>query len=108
LKNVFFDTDKFVLKPKSKTELERLSKMLKDNPELKIEIAGHTDDQGNASANQLLSENRAKSVMEFLIRNGIESSRLTHHGYGQNSPIASNDTEDGRQQNRRTEFKIIE
>ncbi len=108
LKNVFFDTDKFILKPKSKTELERLSKMLSDNPELNTEIAGHTDNQGNASANQLLSENRAKSVMKFLIRNGIESSRLTYHGYGQNSPIASNDTEEGRQQNRRTELEIIE
>ena len=108
LKNVFFDTDKFVLKPKSKTELERLSKLLNDNPELKIEIAGHTDNQGNPSANQLLSENRAKSVMEFLIRTGTDSTRLTYKGYGQKIPIASNDTKDGRHQNRRTEFKIIQ
>lgn len=108
LKNVFFDTDKFVLKPKSKTELSKLVRLLEMNEYLKIEIAGHTDNQGNPAANQTLSENRAKAVMEFLVRAGIDETRLTYKGYGQTAPIASNDNEEGRQQNRRTEFKIIE
>lgn len=108
LKNVFFDTDKFVLKPKSKIELDKLTRLMNDNPDLKIEIAGHTDNQGNSGANQILSENRAKAVKDFLVRSGVDTSRLTYKGYGQSEPIASNDTEEGRQQNRRTEFKIIE
>jgi outer membrane protein OmpA-like peptidoglycan-associated protein len=97
-----------VLKPKSKIELDKLTRLMNDNPDLKIEIAGHTDNQGNSGANQILSENRAKAVKDFLVRSGVDTSRLTYKGYGQSEPIASNDTEEGRQQNRRTEFKIIE
>ena len=108
LKNVFFDSDKFELKPKSKTELDRLAQLLKSNPELKIEIAGHTDNQGNAGANQVLSQNRAQAVRDFLVRVGIDEARLTYKGYGQTEPIATNETDEGRQQNRRTEFRIIE
>ena len=96
------------MKPKSKTELDRLAELLKSNPDLKIEIAGHTDNQGNAEANQVLSENRAKAVRDFLVRVDIDEARLTYKGYGQVEPIASNDTDVGRQQNRRTEFRIVE
>ncbi|MBT3647727.1 MAG: OmpA family protein [Betaproteobacteria bacterium] len=108
LKNVFFDTDKFDLKPESLTELNKLSRLMQSNASIKIEVSGHTDNQGNATANQVLSENRAKAVVEFLIRNGIEESRLAFAGYGQNQPIATNDTDEGRQLNRRTEFMVIE
>ena len=81
---------------------------MQSNASIKIEVSGHTDNQGNATANQVLSENRAKAVVEFLIRNGIEESRLAFAGYGQNQPIATNDTDEGRQLNRRTEFMVIE
>jgi outer membrane protein OmpA-like peptidoglycan-associated protein len=108
LKNVFFDTDKFDLKPASKTELNKLANLLEANPEVKIEIAGHTDNQGNAAANQVLSENRAKAVYQYLIDHGISVTRLMYKGYGQSKPIATNDTEEGRAQNRRTEFRVLE
>jgi len=108
LKNVFFDTDKFELKPKSKVELDKLNALLKENAEMKIEIGGHTDNQGNAAANQTLSANRALAVRDYLVQNGVSSARLTYKSYGQTKPIASNDTEEGRQQNRRTEFRVIE
>jgi outer membrane protein OmpA-like peptidoglycan-associated protein len=108
LKNVFFDVDKFELKPKSTTELNKLVETLKANPEIKIEISGHTDNQGNAAANKTLSLNRAKAVNDFLVRSGISQDRLAYKGFGQEQPIASNDTEDGRQLNRRTEVKVVE
>lgn len=108
LKNVFFDTDKFELKPKSKTELDKLVRLLKNNPALKIEIGGHTDNVGSTENNKVLSENRAKAVHDFLVRAGITADRLSYKGYGESKPIASNDTAEGRQQNRRTEFVIVE
>lgn len=74
---------------------------------LKVEIGGHTDNVGDDSSNQVLSDNRAKAVRDWLIENGIAADRLTHKGYGETEPIASNDTEEGRAQNRRTELKII-
>jgi len=74
---------------------------------LQIEISGHTDDVGNDQLNQALSENRAKSVYEYLIANKIDASRLVYKGYGKTQPIAPNDSEEGRKKNRRTEFKII-
>jgi outer membrane protein OmpA-like peptidoglycan-associated protein/tetratricopeptide (TPR) repeat protein len=107
LRNIFFDFDKSTLRPESTAELDRLTKMMNDNPSLKIEISGHTDNIGAAAYNKTLSENRAKSVVDYLIKNGINSNRLTYAGYGFDQPIAPNDTEDGRQQNRRTEFKVI-
>lgn len=108
LKNVFFDTDKFDLKPESKTELNKLVAMLKKNATLKIEISGHTDNQGNAASNKTLSENRAKAVYQFLIDAGIETARLSYKGYGSEKPIADNNTLEGRAENRRTEFTIVE
>jgi outer membrane protein OmpA-like peptidoglycan-associated protein len=107
LRNIFFDTNKFDLKPNSKSELEKLSAFLTQNPKLKVEISGHTDNVGNDQANQILSENRAKSVYNYLIDNKIDASRLTYKGYGRTQPIATNDTEEGRGYNRRTEFKIV-
>ena len=107
LKNIFFDTDKDSLRNESYAELSRLKTMLDNFPHLKIEISGHTDNVGNATYNQGLSEKRASSVINYLVREGILLERLTFLGHGYNQPIASNETSEGRQLNRRTEFKII-
>lgn len=107
LKNIFFDFDKATLRPESSNELERLTKLLNDVPTLKIEISGHTDSKGADAYNKTLSNNRAKAVVDYLISKGIAADRLTSVGYGEEQPIDSNDTEEGRQMNRRTEFKII-
>ena len=106
LNNIFFDFDKATLRPDSKPELDRVANVLKDNPSMKIEISGHTDNKGSATYNLKLSEARAKSVVDYLITTGIEKARLSFKGYGFLKPIASNETEEGRQQNRRTEFKV--
>jgi outer membrane protein OmpA-like peptidoglycan-associated protein/tetratricopeptide (TPR) repeat protein len=107
LRNIFFDTGKSTLTSASNTELDRLVKLMKDVPSLKIELSGHTDNTGSASGNQSLSQARADAVVAYLANNGIDKSRLTSKGYGSAKPIATNDTADGRQQNRRTEFEII-
>ena len=107
LKNIFFDFDKATLRPESTNELERLTKLLNDVPTLKIEISGHTDSKGADAYNKTLSNNRAKAVVDYLIGKGIAADRLTSIGYGEEQPIATNDTEEGRQLNRRTEFKIL-
>ena len=82
--------------------------MMNDFPSLKIELSGHTDNVGSASYNQKLSESRAKSVVDYLIGKGIATTRLVYKGYGFSQPVADNKTEEGRQQNRRTEFKVLE
>jgi len=107
LKNIFFETDKFELKPESKIELGKLLALLKQNPRMKIEISGHTDNVGNEKYNLILSENRARSVYDYLIGNGLTAIRLTYKGYGWSKPIETNDTETGRANNRRTEFKVV-
>lgn len=108
LKNIFFDFDKATLRPESTNELERLTNLLKvDAPTLKIEISGHTDSKGADAYNKTLSNNRAKAVVDYLVSKGIAADRLTSAGYGEEQPIATNDTDEGRQLNRRTEFKII-
>ncbi len=107
LKNIFFDFDKATLRPESTNELERLTKLLNDVPTLKIEISGHTDSKGADDYNKKLSNSRAKAVVDYLITKGISADRLTSVGYGEEQPIATNDTDDGRQLNRRTEFKIL-
>lgn len=106
LKNVFFDTDKSDLKSESFVELQKLVDLLKKNKTMKIEISGHTDNQGGKAHNQTLSQNRAKAVYDYLVLNGIEAVRLTFKGYGDTQPIADNATEEGRALNRRTEFKV--
>jgi outer membrane protein OmpA-like peptidoglycan-associated protein len=107
LNNIFFDFDKSTLRTESYPELERLLKLLNDYPTLKIEISGHTDNKGSASYNKTLSENRAKAVVDYLTGKDINKSRLTYVGFGFDKPIATNDTDEGRQLNRRTEFKIL-
>jgi len=107
LKNIFFDFDAATLRPESTQELQRLIALLNDVPNLKIEISGHTDSKGSAEYNKKLSERRAKSVTDYLISKGIDASRLRSAGYGMERPIATNDTDEGRQLNRRTEFEII-
>lgn len=107
LKNIFFDFDKATLRPESTNELQRLTKLLNDVPTMKIEISGHTDSKGANDYNLKLSDNRAKAVVDYLIKAGISANRLVYKGYGEEQPISTNDTEEGRQLNRRTEFKII-
>jgi outer membrane protein OmpA-like peptidoglycan-associated protein len=108
LRNIFFDFDKATLRPESKTELERVYELLKSNPRMKVRIAGHTDSRGSDEYNQRLSEARAKSVYEYLVSRGISADRLSYIGYGESRPIDTNDTEEGRQNNRRVELEILE
>ncbi len=107
LKNVFFETAKFDLKSESKVELNKLVSFLTLNKTLRIELGGHTDNVGDKKMNQLLSQNRAKSVLEYLVANGIDMKRLTYIGYGDTKPKVKNDTDENRAMNRRTEFKVI-
>lgn len=106
LKNVFFDVDKFDLKPESFSELQKLISFLNSNATVKIEVGGHTDNTGDKIKNQKLSENRAKSVIDYLISKGIDAARLTSKGYGDTKPVADNKTEEGRAANRRTAFVV--
>ncbi|WP_235298421.1 OmpA family protein [Portibacter marinus] len=108
LKNVLFETGSFELLEESFFELNHLVDLLKENPDLKIEIRGHTDNVGPEEDNQLLSENRAKSVYEYLTRKGVQSERLSYRGLGESQPISTNETEEGRRLNRRTEFITVE
>ena len=107
LNNIFFDVDKFELKEKSSQELQKIIKLLRDNPGIRVEISGHTDNSGSPEHNRQLSEKRAQSVFTFITQNGIDKARLLPKGHGPDQPIASNETEAGRQQNRRIEFRII-
>lgn len=107
LQNIFFDVDKYDLKEKSVTELKKILRFLRENPSLKVEISGHTDDTGSASYNTELSQKRAQAVHDYLLSNGIEAKRMIPKGYGSGRPIADNSTEEGRQKNRRIEFKLI-
>jgi outer membrane protein OmpA-like peptidoglycan-associated protein/tetratricopeptide (TPR) repeat protein len=108
LNNVFFDFGKSDLKKESTGELERVVKLLKENNSLLIEIAGHTDNIGNENDNHILSENRVFSVINYIVSQGIDSKRLCGKGYGEKFPVAANDSETGRQKNRRTEMIIID
>jgi outer membrane protein OmpA-like peptidoglycan-associated protein/Tol biopolymer transport system component len=106
LKNIFFDTNKYELLPTSVTELATLVELLKQNPQVSIEIQGFTDDIGNNDQNLELSKNRAKAVYDYLVSHGVKQERLDFKGFGEAKPVASNVTEDGRQKNRRTSFVI--
>jgi outer membrane protein OmpA-like peptidoglycan-associated protein len=106
LRNIFFDVGKSVLRPESNAELDRLVKLMKDVPSLKIEISGHTDNSGSATINETLSQSRADAVVTYLSSKGFAATRLTAKGYGSSKPVATNSTDEGRQQNRRTEFEI--
>jgi outer membrane protein OmpA-like peptidoglycan-associated protein/tetratricopeptide (TPR) repeat protein len=107
LKNIFFDVNKYDLKTESEVELDQVVTLLKENPALVIQINGYTDNSGKSSDNLSLSENRAKAVVTYLIGKSIDPKRLSSKGLGDTSPIASNDTEQGRAQNRRTELKVV-
>ncbi len=108
LKNIFFELDKSHLKTESEVELKKLIDFLNNNSTVSIEIGGHTDNQGTNEYNQNLSEERAKAVFNYLIEKGIKVERLSYKGYSFDKPTADNETEEGRAQNRRTEFKIID
>lgn len=107
LQNVFFDIGKYELLEASRTELTHLKEFLITNPAMHIEIGGHTDNTGTEKSNQLLSEQRAQAIMDYLIKAGIKADRLSYKGYGQHKPVASNQHEDTRKLNRRTDFRII-
>ena len=106
LKGIFFDVDAYELKPESYPELLQLVEFLRLNPEVKIEISGHTDDSGTDKHNEQLSENRAFEVYKYLFLKHIDKNRMTYRGYGKSRPLVPNDTEAGRAKNRRTEIRI--
>lgn len=107
LKNVFFDTKKTDLKPESITELDNVVKLMNENPNMKILISGFTDNVGKPADNLKLSTGRAVAVVNYLISKGINNNRLSYKGFGETKPIASNDTEEGRAMNRRTELTVV-
>ncbi len=107
LRNVFFNTASYELLPASNAELAKLLQLLRTNAGLRIELGGHTDNVGNDAANQKLSEQRANAVRDHLIGQGIDAGRITAKGYGESRPVATNDTEEGRALNRRTEVTVL-
>jgi outer membrane protein OmpA-like peptidoglycan-associated protein len=108
LNNIFFDFDKYELRPESKMELDRWVKFLKDNTTLVAEIQGHTDNVGSDTYNQTLSEERARAVQNYLVAEGISVARIPVKGFGESQPVDTNDTPEGRQDNRRVEIKFID
>lgn len=107
LKNIFFEVNQFELKAASQIELDDVVKLMKENPLVSIQINGHTDNVGKPADNLLLSENRAKSVVNYLKSKGVDPRRLSFKGFGDTQPVAPNTTDAGRAKNRRTELKII-
>jgi len=107
LNNLFFDSKEFALKPKSRTELNRLVAFMKQYPDIQVEVSGHTDDVGSDDDNQVLSQNRAKSVYTYLLSQGVKAQRLRFKGYGESKPLNPNDSDEHRQQNRRIELRIL-
>lgn len=108
LNNILFETGKSVLTVSSYAELDRLAGILEDTPTMRIEISGHTDNTGSLDLNNRLSQSRAQAVVEYLVQKGTDRSRLEFRGYGPSQPIADNATAEGRKENRRVEFKILE
>ena len=107
LDNVYFDQSSYVLRPESYPQLDKLVKTLETTPKLVIEIAGHTDNVGDRRLNQTLSENRAKIITNYLVKNGISEKRLHHNGYGDTHPASPNDSEVNKRKNRRVEFVVV-
>ncbi len=107
LNNIFFDVNKFELKPESQVELDKIVQLLNENPAVKIQISGHTDNVGKPAENIALSNNRAKTVVSYLINKRISPQRLSYKGIGEKQPVADNKTEEGRAKNRRTEMKVV-
>jgi cytochrome c oxidase subunit 2 len=107
LKHVFYNTGSAALSDLSKYELDNLTNIMNANPTVKVELAGHTDSQGEDASNLLLSQSRAGNVMNYLLNKGLAANRLTYTGHGETLPIGDNDTDAGREQNRRTELRIV-
>lgn len=107
LNNVFFETGRWEILKESEYELNKVVELLEKNPALKIELGGHTDNVGRPEDNQRLSEQRAKAVYDYIVGKGVAANRLTYKGYGETQPVATNDTEEGRGENRRTEIKVL-
>ena len=107
LRNIFFDFNQYDLKPESSVELDKVVQLMKDNPTLRIQIDGHTDNVGKPADNLKLSENRAKEVILYLTQKGIQADRLSYKGFGATQPVADNTTEENRAKNRRTELKVV-
>lgn len=107
LKNIFFDVNKAELKQESMIELDRVIQLLKENPSVKIEIGGHTDNVGKPADNLLLSNNRAKAVINYFLYKGIPADRISSKGFGETKPVGDNTTEAGRAKNRRTELRVV-
>jgi outer membrane protein OmpA-like peptidoglycan-associated protein len=108
LNNIFFATGKTTLKAESFPELDRVVQFLKENENIKVEIAGHTDNVGKAASNQQLSLGRAKSVSTYIVKKGVPQSQITFKGYGMTKPVAENKTAAGKATNRRVEFTILD
>ena len=106
LKNIFFETNRYDIKPESEPELNEVVQLLKENPTLRIQISGHTDNSGKPADNRTLSENRAKAVTNYLVAKGIAPGRLSAKGFGDTQPVADNATPEGRARNRRTELTV--
>lgn len=107
LRNIFFDVNKFELKTESRVELDKVVALLKENPAVVIQINGHTDNTGTKEDNRILSENRARAVVRYINEKGITAQRLKFKGWGDTQPVADNETETGRAQNRRTEMQVV-
>jgi outer membrane protein OmpA-like peptidoglycan-associated protein len=107
LKNIFFDFNQYSLKEESQVELDKIVQLMKDNPTLRIQINGHTDNIGKPADNLRLSENRAQEVVKYLTEKGVQSQRLSFKGFGATQPVADNTTEENRALNRRTEMKVV-
>lgn len=107
LKNIYFDNDKTILKPESFPELRKVLDFLTANPKISVEISGHTDSNGSDAHNEVLSQGRSEAVVEWLINQGIDVSRLSAKGYGESKPIDTNATKEGQANNRRVEFTVL-
>lgn len=107
INNIFFDFNESILKPESFLELDRLYNVLNSNPDIKVEISGHTDNVGSDEYNNKLSQSRSEAVKDYLVKKGINTGRIISKGYGKSNPVTTNDTEESRQLNRRVEFKIL-
>ena len=107
LENIYFETGKAVLRPESYDALDQVFRFLENNPGMKLEISGHTDNTGSLRINQKLSRERAKAVVDYLLGRGIPEDMLVYEGYADTQPVAPNDTSEGRERNRRVEFKVL-
>jgi outer membrane protein OmpA-like peptidoglycan-associated protein len=107
LENIYFQTGKAVLRPESYDALDQVFRFLENNPDMKLEISGHTDNTGTLRINQKLSRDRAKAVVDYLVGGGIPETMLVYEGYADTQAVDTNDNAEGRKKNRRVEFKVL-